>query len=390
MQPKSSVKFDKKSFDIIKNTIENISASHKGRIANPGYATDLPKIVGLKLTNMCNLRCKHCYEWNENGYHHEMEYATQNKELDFDIIKKIMNETNQVQSSLYLWGGEPLCYSRFDDLANILEKESRITAICTNGVLLEQKIDSILKLGELLELLIALDGFELESDSIRGKGSYRKVLNAIDLLLDLRRKKLFLGKISLHIVISQNMIGKIYDFLSFFEEKGVDCIIVCFPWYIAQQLSDDMTAYFNKNFLFLEKDKIQKMHSWNAFKYSVNSSYSKAIIEELDRIKKKTWANRVRIQPALKNEEVCKFLNGEHVNAQSMKKCYSISTRMDVLPDGSISSCKHFPEFTIGSLVEHTVHDLWNSEKFRKVRETIDKELMPICSKCNNLYLHGK
>lgn len=389
MQPDSNVKFDTKSFEIIKKTIRNISVANRGRKADSSYATRLPVIVGLKLTNRCNLRCKHCYEWNEEGYHRNMAHSVQNAEIPFEIVEKVMKETSEVKSNLYLWGGEPLYYGHFKGLAELLEKDNRITAICTNGIALEQQMDSILKIGPLLELLIPLEGFEEENDAIRGTGTYKIVVKAVDTLMELRRKNIFKGKVSLHIVINEKMLGKLYQFISYFEQKGVDSVFLCFPWYISDDTSNAMNTYFETNFDFLGQNRLAAKYSWDAFKYGLDASHAPALIEEMKEILSREWKLRVRFQPDLKFEEVPDFLDGKYVPAQGRSKCLSISTRMDVLPDGSVSSCKHFPEFTIGSLYDKSVEELWNCEKFKEVRKTIDKELMPVCSKCNNLYLHG-
>lgn len=57
----------------------------------------------------------------------------------------------------------------------------------------------------------------------------------------------------------------------------------------------------------------------------------------------------------------------------------SISNRMDGLADGSVSSCKLFSEFSVGSLYEKGVLELWESETVKKVRETIYGGLTPNC-----------
>jgi radical SAM protein with 4Fe4S-binding SPASM domain len=388
MQPISKVKLDNKSFDIMKKTIKNISVAKRGRENDSSFSTALPVIVGLKLTNRCNLRCKHCYEWNEEGYHHNMDVHTQNAEMPIEIVRKIMDETREAKSNLYLWGGEPLMYSHFDELAELIEKDNRITAICTNGIELENKMDSILKMGPLLELLIPLEGFEAENDAIRGIGTYHKVIKAMDTLLELRKKNIFQGKISLHIVVNEKMLGEFYEFISIFEEKGVDAIFLCFPWYISDDTSIKMTSYYKKNFDFI-RGKEQTKYSWDAFKFGLDPSYTPVLLEEMKRIMSKEWRMRVRFQPDLRFEDVHSFLDGTYIPVQGQRKCLSISTRMDVLPDGSVSSCKHFPEFTVGDLNTAGVKELWNSEAFKKIRGIIDRELMPVCSKCNNLYLHG-
>ena len=57
-------------FNLIKNTVKVLSEAKRKSVDSKIVGDEMPSIIGLKLTNRCNLRCKHCYEWNENGYHH--------------------------------------------------------------------------------------------------------------------------------------------------------------------------------------------------------------------------------------------------------------------------------------------------------------------------------
>ena len=47
---------------------------------------ELPDIVGIKITNNCNLRCKHCYEWGEKGFHWNMNKYEQQQDIRYRII----------------------------------------------------------------------------------------------------------------------------------------------------------------------------------------------------------------------------------------------------------------------------------------------------------------
>lgn len=389
MQPGSFIKLDEKSFDVLKRTIKNISIASRGKKYSNTFATKLPMMVGMKITNQCNLRCKHCYEWSKHGFHRNMEQTKQDTELDFDIVEKVMNETSEMSSSLYVWGGEPLIYNHFDEFANLLEQDPRILAICTNGLNIEKKMDSILKMGTNLELVIALDGLEMENDSIRGAGTYQKVMNAINTLQNLREKNLFSGKITIHAVINNEMIGKLYDFVEHLESKAVDSLILCFPWYISPESAGVMDRYFTEKFQWLNSYSEQKKYSWHSFKYGINPELTEVLQDEISRITMKVWSINVRFFPSLKQNELREFIQGKHVLAQNRTKCNALSTRMDILPDGSVSSCKHFPEFTIGNLKNMSLYEVWNSEQYNKIREIIDNELMTICSQCNVLYLHG-
>ncbi|NOW06638.1 radical SAM protein [Clostridium beijerinckii] len=386
MQPRTSKKFDRKSLDILKKAAENTTIVSRGLKSNKSFCTELPLIVGFKLTNKCNLRCKTCYEWNEEGYHHNMTDQEQRQELDIDIFEKVINETKGIQSNLYLWGGEPLVYSEFDKISRILELENRIVAICTNGQLIHEKMDSILRLGEKLELLIAVDGFEEENDEIRGKGTFKKVLSNIKELLSLRRKGVFKGKISLHCVINEDMVHKLYDFLEFFEELGIDSIVLCYPWYISECTSLKMDSFYSENLGSLNNHT----PSWHAFKYKLPIELYEKLLKERKRILDRTWKLQVRFQPDLSEEGIHGFLNDKLDESLLKYNCYSVADRMEVLPNGYVSSCKHFPELIIGDLSKDSVYDIWHGENYTKTRKVIQKQLMPVCTKCNNLYLHGR
>ena len=239
-------------------------------------------------------------------------------------------------------------------------------------------------MGEYLELLIAVDGMEEQNDSIRGKGTFTETITAIKELLALREKGIFKGKISIHCVISEDLVGKLYEFLLLFEEIGVDVVILCYPWYISEKTSQNMDQYYVKNIGCIESEK----PSWYAFKYKLATKHYNEILSDKNRIMERTWGMQVKFQPELKDTEILDFLNDE-LELRPFK-CFSVADRLELLPDGSVSTCKHFPEMIVGNLKEDSVYNIWHSDKYSKMRAAIQNELMPVCTKCNNLYLHGK
>lgn len=385
IQPKTSRKLSKDEAVILAKAAKNMSIVSKGLKENMEFSTDLPLIVGFKLTNRCNLRCKTCYEWNEQGYHHNMSEAMKNKELDPEIFDKVMKETSQVKSSVYLWGGEPLFHTEFTKISKIMEREQRVAAMCTNGILIEKRMDDILRFDKDLELLIAVDGFEEENDEIRGKGNYQKVMTNIKTLLDMRRKGEFHGKISIHCVLSGSMVDKMYDFLEYMEELGVDYVIVCFPWYIAPETSDRMDQYYAEHFGTCRNS----VASWHAFKFKYPEDEYEKIFAIHKRISERVWKMQVKFQPNLELDQIVPFLEDRNVVEDSYC-CYSVADRIEVLPDGTLTTCKHFPEFVVGDLNKNTVREIWKNDAYNRIRRAIQSGNMPVCTKCNNLYLHGR
>src|SRR5258708_4144089 len=130
MQPKSNLVLNDQSFERLKHTLKtNVEVEHLRRDSQ----LNLPKVLGIKLTNRCNLRCEHCYLWNESGYHQDMDHIEQALDLDVRLVEKLLVETQPVKARLYLWGGEPLFHRQIGEIFELLEKYPRETAICTNA-----------------------------------------------------------------------------------------------------------------------------------------------------------------------------------------------------------------------------------------------------------------
>ncbi|WP_168122395.1 radical SAM protein [Paenibacillus sp. HB172176] len=386
MQPRGKLKVDPESFDSLKRTVRNVVVTRRSRERDSLYRTDMPESIGIKLTNRCNLRCKHCYQWSETGYHQDMDKEQQNLDIDVELFKSILDETAEAKSRLYLWGGEPMFHRQFGEILKLLAADRRETVICTNGLLIDRHLDGLLALSKDLELLLAIEGFEREHDLIRGKGSFAKTMEQIKRLTELRAQGIFHGVLSVHCVIHDGMIGRLPELMAFFEESGIDFVLLCFPWYISEEASREMDRYFSESFDWLMDIQDRKCN-WHGFKYQINPERVPALLEDLKQIKSRSWKTRIRFQPGLEPDEIESFVRGQVMNVRCADTCLALSTRVDILPDGNASACKFFSEFTVGNLHESGLRELWHSEEYDRIRGKINTELTPACSKCSVLYL---
>ena len=92
----------------------------------------------LKCTDKCNAKCKFCVEQgcpiNENEFHF------------LESVDRMLYEMekNNCLYSVSITGGEPLLFSKFDDLIKLLKKYPiKFLTMNTNGSLLYNKIDMI-------------------------------------------------------------------------------------------------------------------------------------------------------------------------------------------------------------------------------------------------------
>lgn len=378
---------DEKEFELIKKAVHNI---HNARQAyRQGCEVESLDVVGLKLTNRCNLRCKHCYEWNNEGYHHSMDVSMQSEDMPYEVIEKCIEETKESKPTFYLWGGEPLIYGHIQKLLNRLADENYVVAICTNGHYVLKYLEELKRFGSNLEIVIALEGMEKENDIIRGPGSFNKVAEVIATLSKLKKEGLFKGKITVHTMISNENVFTIKEYIQLMKDWGVENLILCLPWYLSSKISRDMDKFYNEKFDWLSFNNL-KEHSWHAFKYKIRPELYADVLAAVDIIQKQDWGFNVRLQPDIKNKNtIIEFLKGENAIEDKSKCCLSLYSRIDVLPSGFVTSCKHFPEFTVGDLNKERVVDVWRSQDMNRIRSIFKERMAPVCSKCNNLYLHG-
>lgn len=389
-QPRTSKPLDERALTHLEQKIRSLSRIRRAQKNEPAHAPALPEEVGLQLTNRCNLRCEHCFQWNESGFHRLLPKEKQRDELDIELIEKILEATRPAASKLYLWGGEPLVYRHWDRLSELLQRDPRWTVLCTNGVGIEQRMESLLPISENLVSLISLDGFESTNDAVRGKGTFHRIMSGVNLLLDLKRAGTYRGEVSISAVISGTLVPDLTRFVEFFDGLAVNTLYLVFPWYIPTATAQRMDAYYDEHFSWM-RDEGGPIPSWYSYQFHVDPSLIDDLRRQVQAIASRRWRIRVRFQPALEPDEVEGFILGSEKPAQGRTRCFSVASRMNVLPDGRMTMCKLFPEFSVGTLENdvESIRGLWGGDHAARARATFACGLMPICSKCVQLYLHG-
>jgi len=394
-RPKTTVSWDDASLTRVTEKIGSLVRTRSQLREDPTFAPELPEEVGLQLTTSCNLRCEHCYQWNETGFHHHLPIHRQRDELDIAVIEQLLAATRPARSKLYLWGGEPLMYLQWDRLTDLLEADPRWTVLCTNGIGLESRIESLLRISENLVALVSLDGFAKENDAIRGVGTFARIMSSIELLLDHKARGTYRGEVSVSAVLSAALVPRLSAFVEYLEMRRINTAYLVFPWYIPPAMAVRMDGFFDERFSWLRAQNPElyagRPPSWHSYQFHLDPDHIEELKRQMDRIASRTWAIRVRFQPALTLEEIDGFVRGSDHPAQNRTRCTSVVTRMNVLPDGRVTTCKLFPEFTVGRLTAapDSVRHIWKGDDATRARSVFSCGLMPICSKCVQLYLHG-
>lgn len=134
------------------------------------------KIIHLHPTNLCNLDCLHCYSSSSPKKKDEVK-------IEF-INKLLMNLQKNGYEILSISGGEPLVYSKIDELINFSKEIGLKVNLITNGMLLNRVIDISSKVSM---FAISIDGSEENHDATRNKtGAFIKLEENIKILSNLK------------------------------------------------------------------------------------------------------------------------------------------------------------------------------------------------------------
>ena len=132
------------------------------------------KSLFIHLTNSCNLSCHHCYTASNA--------QKKSNFLSYHVVTGMIDElADKGGSSITLSGGEPLLHP---DIKNILVYAARRLEIrlLTNGTLLDSEWAEFLADLD-ISVQLSLDGSSSDiHDSIRGDGSFKKTLDALNYL----------------------------------------------------------------------------------------------------------------------------------------------------------------------------------------------------------------
>ncbi len=127
------------------------------------------------ITDTCNLSCRHCLFSAS---------PAKTKSLAPSLLKSAVQQALDLGCRLFSFtGGEPFLYPDFLPFVSKLLSENQDihVAILTNGLLLDQYLDELSTLNR-LHIQISLDGLEKSHDTLRGKGSYQKLIKILNSL----------------------------------------------------------------------------------------------------------------------------------------------------------------------------------------------------------------
>lgn len=134
-----------------------------------------PVNVTWEITWECNLRCAHCLSAAGEA---------SPEELSTGECQELIQQWAELKVfQVNIGGGEPFLRKDFLELLAWLQEKGIVACVSTNGLLMDDELAQRLRAFKQFYLQVSLDGVTEEvNDRIRGRGTYRKILSALDCL----------------------------------------------------------------------------------------------------------------------------------------------------------------------------------------------------------------
>jgi len=345
----------------------------------------------------CNLRCRVCERQVIGNYNNNVLSAKAMALIEKDIteipsIKEILVGGNN---------GEPMINK--DAVVNFLcnlSKRGIVTALQTNGTLLDSKTIEKIVVNRVNLISISLDGHIAKiHDYLRGySGIFDKVIANIKYINNMKKSlNSELPKVCLLFLITNINYKYIPDFLRLSKVLAVEEVIFmplggrCDRFKLNKDQIDELELIFNG----LTEDEIKVCNAKSLLdrgRYNniqdVNNACNSEVdysSETLEIIKDFNSVNYIDIDRLdAKREKINlydRFRNAANNNILNAP-CYNPWFKIFIKETGEVDFCHYF-RTSVGYLKNNTLQQIWNNEIFEKIRNEFLKGAIPMyCSNC--------
>jgi MoaA/NifB/PqqE/SkfB family radical SAM enzyme len=340
---------------------------------------NFPQTVSFTLTNACNLRCRMCGQWSDEGYIRAQPAALRN-ELRLEDWKKLVDELaeHKIQSVL-LRGGEIFIYPDIIPLLEYIRSKDIFASIDTNGTRLAQFAADLVRIGN-MHLTVSVDGPEEIHDSVRGvKGIFQLIREGLArLAMEEKRQGKTLSK-SVTFTISPYSylgLGRMPDLA---RSLGIGTICVVAYYFVPQAVGKKYAEELRSNFRC-------DAYSWQGFHHEESGVNPDAFLKELRTYRAALGGiSDYPYFPMTEDEYRTWFADA--VTPVGSAACANVEKLIDIQPSGEANFCVDFPDYVLGNVRESTIAELWNGPRAEAFRAYRRRQPLAVCNRCGAKYM---
>lgn len=325
------------------------------------HIPNAPHNVMLDVSYQCNLRCRFCYN-------HQDQFSRPFSKID--QIKRILDILISwgVKEILYL-GGEPLLFPYFADVIHHGSKFDLVQRVVTNGTLVNERIAKLFRRCH-VEVGVSLHGIEPASHDLltRRPGSFLRAVQAMECLEE----------------------NGVTWFLQYTPTRGDARLLPVAQW---------LLSFFDKNFVFMDINRLLPMGTGAIEQDKLFPTEEEwwQIIRDIALVTEMNISVRVESVPHCWVHSRAKTDGLSEQNIRrilaAIRPCYMAINQIAIDPQGRFKICPGASAFS-PSILEIPPQDIWNDHPVLTTRRKL--QFLPACCinysqevACPNFYACG-
>lgn len=339
---------------------------------------NFPEKVSFTITNACNLRCKMCGQWSEDGYISN-DTSKLKSQMGIEKWKSLVDEISEHGGKwLLIRGGEPFLFPGIIELLQYINTKNIFMAIDTNGTFLEKYAEDLVSMGN-MHITISVDGTEEIHDEVRGvKGTFGKLKRGMAKLnkLDdpenpgISRSICFTAGST-----NYKTLGEIPDIARDLKIKSINMM----PYYY---LPEKTGLKYEKEI----KELGCTAFSWHGFHHDDPGVDPDEFLEVLNVYRSRLNGIDGFPYMPLTDEEYRSWFS-EAESQVGVNHCLNIEKLIDIQPNGDLNFCVDFIDYIFGNVNKNSIKELWNSEAAERFRKYRRKKSLSVCYRCGAKYI---
>jgi len=380
----------------------NLARSFRKAIKDPAYAVSVftrrlksylayrfgngissaPETVSLFLTYNCNLRCTMCGQWGEDGWARKLAPDVVKRELDRDVISRLIDDLAPYRPAITLFGGEPLLSENWPFVVERAKAAGMRVNMISNGTLLDRHIDTIIDLG-VDEIIFSLDGPEEIHDEIRsGKGIFSKATGAFRTLAERKRaRNSRIPRVNVNTTIFETNYRRFPEVIQVAEDIGADAITFHHLIFVSHETCSRNSRVFKDEFNLVCSD-------WTGFaRETLPDIDPDELIGILHGLSSRHSRVAVTVYPNLTDDEIRRYYTDFDFQPSSYApRCLSPWTTAYIFPNGDVKPCLDTC-YIAGNVTARRFREIWNGGPMKRYREVLKRRgHFPACTRCTEFY----
>jgi len=335
---------------------------------------DFPAYVSFTLTNACNLRCRMCGQWSDEGYIRTGRGSTGPALQAEDWMRLAGEAADHGVKMILLRGGEPFLFPGILPLLEHLKRLGLFISIDSNGTRLAGVAADLVRLGG-MHVTVSVDGPEAIHDAVRGvPGTFRRLARGLARLNELDRGQPRRVSRSICFTISPWSVAGLGDMPAVARQLGVDSLSVVPYYWLPAALGE---AWAREIWETLGAEAV----AWRGFHHESSGVDPAEFAAQHRRFRDTLQGVQEYPYMPLTADEYRAWFS-EPATPVGTPGCANAERLIDIQPGGDANSCVDFADAVFGNVRQASIAEIWNSEPARRFRERRRAGPLGACHRC--------